>query len=161
MTDYERMSDFEINKAIAAIDSALTPAYWKEKDGRVVEIDINDDFLPLAFFDPCNNPSDAWPIICDANISIDMDRPRAVEVEGIRKPFVLPEEAAQSRHDRLPNDAGELQWIENYLRKNLQIKNRQAVCLILWKTNINLISQRTPEEIRLDWHCLIGCGKVI
>ncbi|MGP1148184.1 phage protein NinX family protein [Serratia sp. CY49633] len=65
MTDYSKMSDFEINKSLAEHEgvrgfhcenigdaSALRFQNWKE-------------------LDYCNNPADAWPIIAENKINID------------------------------------------------------------------------------------------
>ncbi|MCF0129364.1 MAG: DUF2591 domain-containing protein [Pseudobutyrivibrio sp.] len=67
MKNYEEMSDFEINKAVAII----------------VDVAFNDDGVPVRFvecdtgaygdfneieFDPCNNPEDAEPIIIENRI---------------------------------------------------------------------------------------------
>ncbi|AUR89602.1 NinX [Vibrio phage 1.127.O._10N.286.52.E12] len=64
--NYEEMSDFEINKAVSSLvdfgDLIIThndsegTVYLCEKDGLW-------DMLPISYFNPCNNPSDAWPII--------------------------------------------------------------------------------------------------
>jgi hypothetical protein len=63
MTDYSKMSDFEINKAVG---SAVGYATGIEPCFEVVI--INKTGRP---FDPCNNPADAWPIIIRNLISID------------------------------------------------------------------------------------------
>lgn len=67
MKNYEEMSDFEINRAVALI----------------VGVSFNDDGDPVRFvecdtgayadfneidFDPCNNPADAEPIIIENRI---------------------------------------------------------------------------------------------
>lgn len=69
MKNYEEMSDFEINKAVAIIAGVTF-----NDDGepvRFVECDTGAyaDFNEIEF-DPCNNPSDAWPIIVDNKISL-------------------------------------------------------------------------------------------
>lgn len=74
MKNYEDMSDFEINKAVALIVGAKF-----NDDGepvRFVECDTGAyaDFNEIEF-DPCNNPSDAWPIIDENNITIINDHP--------------------------------------------------------------------------------------
>ena len=61
--NYEDMSDFEINKEIAK----STDGDWHHSDGIVWKDDV-EGFSKT--FDPCNNPSDAWPIIIANNISI-------------------------------------------------------------------------------------------
>lgn len=74
MKNYEDMSDFEINKAVALIVGATF-----NDDGapvRFVECDTGAyaDFNEIEF-DPCNNPYDAWPIIDESNITIINDHP--------------------------------------------------------------------------------------
>lgn len=63
MTDYSKLSDFEINSlvsahlwgSVCAVDGIVL---HNEKDGE---------------FNPCKNPSDAWPIIVDKRITLDAD----------------------------------------------------------------------------------------
>lgn len=67
MKNYEDMSDFEINKAVALIVGATF-----NDDGepvRFVECDTGAyaDFNEIEF-DPCNNPADAEPIIIENRI---------------------------------------------------------------------------------------------
>lgn len=67
MKNYEEMSDFEINKAVALIVGATF-----NDDGepvRFVECDTGAyaDFNEIEF-DPCNNPADAEPIIIENRI---------------------------------------------------------------------------------------------
>lgn len=74
MKNYEDMSDFEINKAVALIVGVTF-----NDDGepvRFVECDTGSyaDFNEIEF-DPCNNPADAWPIIDENNITIINDHP--------------------------------------------------------------------------------------
>lgn len=69
MKNYEEMSDFEINKAVALIVGVSF-----NDDGepvRFVECDTGSyaDFNEIEF-DPCNNPEDAWPIITNNFISV-------------------------------------------------------------------------------------------
>lgn len=71
--NYEEMSDFEINKAVSRFvdfgDTVVThnddneTIYLCEKDGLW-------DMIPVGSFDPCSNPSEAWPIIIANNIGI-------------------------------------------------------------------------------------------
>lgn len=67
MKNYEDMSDFEINKAVALIVGVTF-----NDDGapvRFVECDMGSysDFNEIEF-DPCNNPQDAEPIIIENRI---------------------------------------------------------------------------------------------
>ena len=70
--DYSKLSDFEINKAvaiaqgfppddcdIAKLGSSLVGVEWNEDTG-----------YSTKSFDYCNNPADAWPIIVENKLSI-------------------------------------------------------------------------------------------
>lgn len=64
MTDYSKMSDFEINKSVAEHESV-----------RGFHCENIGDGSPLRFqnwkeLDYCNNPADAWPIITKRRISL-------------------------------------------------------------------------------------------
>ena len=60
MTDYSKLSDDEINSRVAETLPIRFTYYsdyiWNTEDE--------------CRFDPCNNPSDAWPIIVENNIAI-------------------------------------------------------------------------------------------
>lgn len=85
--NYEEMSDFEVNRAVACrldgndLDIFGRPmfasdCYFTVPSGSSVEWhQIGCDESKL--FDPCNNPSDAWPIIDKHSICIHND-----EMEG-------------------------------------------------------------------------------
>ena len=70
-TDYSKMSDFEINLAVAHIAIGSGGYDWNS-DKKEVYLAAMDggEFLPNAYFNPCNNPADAWPIIVANKISI-------------------------------------------------------------------------------------------
>lgn len=65
MNKYRDKSDFEINKAVA--EKHGYHWYWSNTVGKP-PIMVNG-----YIFDPCNNPSDAMPIIKDNFISITHD----------------------------------------------------------------------------------------
>ena len=78
--NYEEMSNYEINKEVSKhcneISNHLgfekTEVKFNDKNEAVYIIAKKDglfDGLPVAHFDPCNNPNDAWPIIVDNKIS--------------------------------------------------------------------------------------------
>lgn len=73
-TDYSKMSDFEINLAVAHIAIGSGGYDWSS-DKKEVYLAAMDggEFLPNAYFKPCNNPADAWPIIVANNIDIIQD----------------------------------------------------------------------------------------
>lgn len=76
-TDYSKMSDQEINMAIAEIifpDYKVIESKSKPPSACVIS------HLPSKWVDYCNNPADAWPIIVENNITIINDKncfPRA------------------------------------------------------------------------------------
>ncbi len=74
--NYEDMSDFEINKAVAVTRGMHTNSkdgvsrYSSSPDGYFIKSEL--ECYP---FDPVNNPSHAWPIICEACIDIEWPEP--------------------------------------------------------------------------------------
>ncbi len=63
MNKYTELSDFEINKKVAENLKLNTIAYER------TEIVLFDD-MDATPFDPCNNPSDAMPIVIENKISL-------------------------------------------------------------------------------------------
>lgn len=63
MNKYTELSDFEINKKVAENIKLNTIAYER------TEIVLFDD-MDATPFDPCNNPSDAMPIIIENKIGL-------------------------------------------------------------------------------------------
>ncbi|HFD7741108.1 TPA: phage protein NinX family protein [Serratia marcescens] len=76
MTDYSKMSDFEINKAVAE-------QLYKEKPSLIVQRDVpsrpavtvfcdigDGEIVSILCADYCNNPVDAWPIIVANEIGV-------------------------------------------------------------------------------------------
>ncbi len=73
-TNYDDMSDFEVNSKISSI--VHTNCFHLGGNGNGVFVSKSTDRYDLvniknSNFDPCNNPSDAWPIIVNNKISID------------------------------------------------------------------------------------------
>ena len=64
--NYSDLSDFEINKLVAKCEgfNLFKGCVTKSKSENWVRL------TPYRNFDPCNNPSDAWPIILKNKISI-------------------------------------------------------------------------------------------
>ncbi|WP_426762556.1 phage protein NinX family protein [Hafnia paralvei] len=72
MTDYSKMSDFEINKAVA-ISQGFAPENCDiaKRGSSLVGVDWDEDTgSATKVFDYCNNPSDAWPIIVSGRIGL-------------------------------------------------------------------------------------------
>lgn len=63
MNKYTELSDFEVNKKVAESLKLNTIAY------EHTEIVLFDD-MDATPFDPCNNPSDAMPIIIENKIGL-------------------------------------------------------------------------------------------
>lgn len=71
MTDYSVLSDFEINKRVfKAVMGAKPLGYPHNADGRSVGNEANGNY---KWYDYCNNPTDAMPIIIENKISIAFD----------------------------------------------------------------------------------------
>ncbi|OZS72132.1 recombinase [Providencia rettgeri] len=68
---YTELSDFEINLAVAHIVLGKDNYDWcpDKKEVYLAGID-GGDFLPHGYFDPCNNPTDAMPIIIENKIGL-------------------------------------------------------------------------------------------
>ena len=64
MNKYRDKSDFEINKAVAI---ALGKVIGIRLDSNIIYLIGGDELIE---FDPCNNPTDAMPIIIDNGISL-------------------------------------------------------------------------------------------
>lgn len=70
MKDYGNMSDFEITEVAAQL------VLWKKKDCEEIHGDEKLGVVSWAdganwhVFDPCNNPSDAWPIMEESKIGL-------------------------------------------------------------------------------------------
>lgn len=72
--NYEEMSDFEINKLVATHESLIiNEGQSTSKQPTAVMV---NDIVQSFMFDPCNNPSDAWPIIVDNCINIEFYKDR-------------------------------------------------------------------------------------
>lgn len=81
--DYSQLSDFEINKLVAkATGTQVEETYQFVNGGE----DISDHMSGIVLmqkitsnrkhwklYDPCNNPSDAWPIISSNKINIEFE----------------------------------------------------------------------------------------
>ncbi|SPX93068.1 Protein of uncharacterised function (DUF2591) [Morganella morganii] len=68
MNKYRDKSDFEINKAVA---EELGEQFTTNGKIIFVEADVPSGIVPYSvFFDPCNNPADAMPIVIESRIAI-------------------------------------------------------------------------------------------
>lgn len=85
MTDYSKMSDQEINMAIAEVifpDYKVIESKSRPPSACVIS------HLPSKWVDYCNNPADAWPIIDENNITIINDSPSLrLAVSGVAACF--------------------------------------------------------------------------
>lgn len=77
-TDYSKMSDFDINQAVALL-LGLDVKHYQDRSGDMVWFTVknedgNEYFDYIDYKDFCNNPADAWPIISDNRISIMFDQ---------------------------------------------------------------------------------------
>lgn len=78
--DYSKMSDFEINAAVFEALHGGAPDYKEGDGGAMILISYEGDVvggdaveveIERGVFNPCNNPSDAWPIIVEHKINIE------------------------------------------------------------------------------------------
>lgn len=79
--DYGKMTDFEINMAVAIVLGAkeVAPGIFMDDDRRYEFEKPKNKSGNKFFFDPCNNPADAWPIIAKYRISIEFDGDNSTE----------------------------------------------------------------------------------
>lgn len=66
MTNYNELSDFEINKRVAKSNEVVIEHLTESS----VFVSDNDSEFNYKVYDPCNNPADAWPIIVCNHISL-------------------------------------------------------------------------------------------
>lgn len=69
MKDCGKMSDFEINKAVA-LGLGVEVLEWNGKIFGGIERSIDNVTSVIGVIDYCNNPSDAWPIIDSERIGV-------------------------------------------------------------------------------------------
>lgn len=69
MNKYTELSDFEINRRIAEMDTKNRYVYF-EKEQTIFRKFNNGQ---TQKFNPCNYPSDAWQLILEAKLSIHPD----------------------------------------------------------------------------------------
>ena len=69
MKDYSKMSDFEINKAVA-LSLGIEVVEWDGKIYGGLERKIDNVTSVIGVIDYCNNPSDAWPIMEERKIGL-------------------------------------------------------------------------------------------
>lgn len=71
MNKYTELSDFEINLAVAHIVLGKNNYDWSSDKKEVYFAGIDGgEFLHHGYFDPCNNPSDAMPIIIENKLTL-------------------------------------------------------------------------------------------
>lgn len=72
--DYSKLSDFEINLSVAiAIGFNPDECDIAKRGSPSVGVEWNEDTgYPIRVFDYCNNPTDAWPIIVDSKICLEV-----------------------------------------------------------------------------------------
>lgn len=79
--NYEDMSDFEINKAVLLVEDvdgdieSITCRNTKMKCINSVAVVKFKGIDEPASYNPCNNPSDAWPIILQTCMTIELPDP--------------------------------------------------------------------------------------
>ena len=82
---YEDKSDYEINKEVSKYWDVISK-YLGLEDTEITFNDENEtvyviaengvfEWLPVTYFDPCNNPNDAEPIILETCMTIELAHP--------------------------------------------------------------------------------------
>lgn len=78
--DYSKLSDFEINSAVFEALHGGAPDYKEGDGGAMVLLSFEGDIIggdvvevevERGSFNPCNNISDAWPIVIDNGIGLE------------------------------------------------------------------------------------------
>lgn len=69
MKDYSKMSDFEINKAVA-LSLGIEVVEWDGKIYGGLERNIDNVTSVIGVIDYCNNPSDAWQVMEENKIGL-------------------------------------------------------------------------------------------
>lgn len=67
MTDYSKLSDYEISKRIARVIGGFCEEDFCEAHSLIFK---RHGRFQYSFFEPCNNPADAWPIIVESKITV-------------------------------------------------------------------------------------------
>ena len=80
--DYSKLSDYEINRRVLALKSELKPLGYDDRVDKSSAgvVDINGYY---HWYDFCNNPADAWPIIQENGISVVRDYDEWVALAGV------------------------------------------------------------------------------
>ena len=69
--DYETAKDFEINKAVAEALGYESPSVKSQNHAAILIHGKGTPHRPIMDnYNPCNNPSDAWPIIVENDIEV-------------------------------------------------------------------------------------------
>lgn len=73
MIDYKNMSDLQINKLVAMHlgKSVSAENEHLNSDACILVTDLAHEYID---FDPCNNPNDAWSIILENDIELNIYR---------------------------------------------------------------------------------------
>ncbi|HDL8066246.1 TPA: DUF2591 family protein [Yersinia enterocolitica] len=101
MKDYSAMSDFDINLAIAHLVLGKGNYDWNAEKKEVYRAGMDGgEFLPNAYFNPCENPSDAWLIIFRERITL-TSKVTGYEWDAI-SPVILNDDIEHLHTDKNP-----------------------------------------------------------
>jgi len=78
MSDWKDKSDFDINKAVAELRG------FKLCEGQHYKPGVSYWLSSCQVFNPCNNPSDAWPIIMENKISVIFELDECYVNQGLK-----------------------------------------------------------------------------
>ncbi|HDS6883415.1 phage protein NinX family protein [Citrobacter sp. Cf224] len=93
--DYSKLSDFEVSKRVAMAIGGFIEEDFCEAHSVIFRRHGRHQY---SFFEPCTNPSDAWPIIVANKINIEWHQWK----DDTDKPYALSNATMISRYDDNP-----------------------------------------------------------
>lgn len=122
MTDYSKLSDFEINKHVAEVvykdrDGLFVTRNLPSREEVTVVAEVNSEDICIAAADYCNNWSDAGIVIAEHGISIAFDKNENEWVAWGHFAFDLAgwdmkEQPAEYQHDKNPLRAAMIVFLQ-------------------------------------------------
>lgn len=104
--NYSDYSDFEINRRVAELLGKFE--YVSDCNHNGGSAVLCDSIRSCHEFDPCNDPSDAWPIILDNRISM-ID---PISLDGMWTAFVFEDESEPDVYDKNPLRAAMIVYLK-------------------------------------------------
>ncbi|WP_312284623.1 phage protein NinX family protein [Yokenella regensburgei] len=95
MMDYSELSDYEVSKRVAMVVGGFLEEDFCESHSVIFRRHGRHQY---SFFEPCTNPSDAWPIIESNKINVEWHQWK----DDSDKPYALNNATMISRYDDNP-----------------------------------------------------------